>query len=257
MMHGTLREYRTYLEDFLQQETARTYTHRLGVLLQGQDLFQTVDNFDMDKVLEILSEIKYKNHFSQSKNALFYFCKFKNIKIDTKTIRKIEELEDKTKKKYRKLKKKNFKDIEKKIHYLRNKKMKLCYKVLITTGLRVSELSQIKKEDCNILENEITFHFLAKGGKKETSSLQKTENFKLFNDVLDLIKNTKPYKKVFYSANYLQMNAKKLGFSCHDLRRACAKLEYKKTKSKEATQQKLRHTNVKNTNIYLKSKIQI
>ena len=62
---------------------------------------------------------------------------------------------------------------------------------------------------------------------------------------------------MFYSAIYLQKEAQRLGITCHNLRRAYAKLEYKKTKSRENVRKKLRHTNIKTTNIYLRSKIKV
>jgi len=79
----------------------------------------------------------------------------------------------------------------------------------------------------------------------------------VYQRVREQIENTPPDNKLFYSAIYLQNKAKKLGFKCHDLRRACAKLEYRKSKSKDEVMKKLRHSTPKTTDIYLKSRITI
>ena len=133
----------------------------------------------------------------------------------------------------------------------------MCYQTLSETGLRVSELSQIKKKEVKVDDNIIQFSFTGKGGYKETTTLSREDNPKLFQELKNMIQDTKPGQKVFYSANYLQSKAKELGFQCHDLRRAFSKLEYKKTKSKTEVQEKLRHKDAKTTDIYLKSKIKV
>jgi len=257
MIHNLLCEYRGYLETKYSKETARTYTDRLGVLFEGQNLTDTIHKFDVDKILIKLSGIKYKNHFSQSKNALLHFCEFQNISINNEVLEKMNSIELGTHKKYRQLREVDYKEIEKKIKYIRNKKLKLSYQTLIETGLRVSELAQISPADCVISDNEITFNFLAKGGEREEVIINSIENPVLFQRLREHIGSTKPENKVFYSAIYLQTKAHEMGFTCHDLRRACAKLEYRKTKSKEAVKEKLRHKGAKNTNIYLKSKVKI
>ena len=68
-----------------------------------------------------------------------------------------------------------------------------------------------------------------------------------------MAESIKPNDRVFYSVATLQKEAKKLGFKCHDLRRICAKDEYKKTKSKWKVKEKLGHEKMSNTKIYLKS----
>lgn len=255
MKYDVLEEYKSYLLTIAQlsRETARTYYNRIDILLEDCN----TDNFDIDKILDKLKEVKYKNHFSQYKNAFLYFLQFQNINLDTQSIHKIKELEHNTQKKYRKLKESDFKIVKNKINHLKNRKLKLSYQVLSATGLRVSELAQIQKKECTIEEDTITMHFTAKGGNKDEVVLRREENEKLFCDLRDFIKNLEDRKKIFYSANYLQQKAKQYNFNCHDLRRACAKIEYQKTKSKKAVKEKLRHKSIKATNIYLNSKVKI
>jgi len=256
MIHNLTAGCRRHMELRLSAQTARTYANRLDILLANQSVTDTVGNLDMDKILDKLSEIKYKNHFSQSKNAFLHFCEFQRILLSDEVMGKIESLEKNTHKKYRKQKTVDFGEVDRKIKHIRNMKLKLSYQTIIATGLRVSELAGISPADCIVSDNEITFSVVAKGGNNETVTLLKNENPLLFQRLKEHVQNTKK-DKLFYSTIYLQTKATELGFTCHDLRRAYAKLEYKKSKSKEDVQEKLRHASIKNTNIYLKSRVNI
>jgi len=257
MKYEMLNLYHNYLLEKFSKTTARMYAHRLDILLTGQSLINPLANFDIEKVIENLAKIKHKNHFSQSKNSLLYFCKFQNISVSKEAMNKITSLEEKTKKKYRQLKPACFKTIENKINHLKNDKLRLSYQTMTKTGLRVSELASINLLDCDISECEIVLSFTAKGGGKEVVSIVKSDDTKFFEKLLNLIKATKSDEKIFYCVGYLQKKAKEYGFTSHDLRRGFAKKEYKITKSKNLVMEKLRHKSIKTTNIYLRSKVTI
>jgi len=257
MKYADLNEYKQYLQHSrgLAKSTAQKYYNHMEKLSKGQNLIN--GKMDMEKVLEEFRAITYKNDFSKSKNALLYYFDFKNVHLDEHLMTKLEEMERNTKKKYRKLPKREFKKIDQTIKHLKNDKLKLSYQTLLETGLRVSELSQLTPTNCKVDSDKITFTFIAKGGNKENAILIKKENEFLYSELKEKIERTSPIRKIFYSSNYLQQKATTYGFCCHDLRRTCAKLEYKKTKSKDSVQKKLRHSSAKTTNIYLKSKIKM
>lgn len=259
MMDEVLQAYKDGLAGGgrLRPQTVRMYSERLKTLLEGQSIIKTLENLDVDKMISNLQNVKYKNEFSQYKNSLFYFLKSRDITLTTSQLEQIKALEAKTKKKYRRMNSAELTKMENTIRHLKNKKLKYSYQTLLHTGLRVSELAQITPNDCTLKEQELTFFFVGKGGKREHSTLKKENNEKLFENLKEMIKNTSPDHKLFYSANYLQQNAKSYGFECHDLRRAYAKVEYKKTNSKEDVKEKLRHANVKTTEKYLKSQVNI
>jgi integrase len=129
--------------------------------------------------------------------------------------------------------------------------------MIAATGLRVSELAGVAAEDCKITDEAVVFSFVGKGGKAAKVTVNADDSPQLHERLKVLIEGTPTGKKVFYSAMYLQTNAKKLGFGCHDLRRAYAKLEYQKCRNKAAVSEKLRHSNKRTTNIYLKSKVEV
>lgn len=257
MKYDVIESYHTFLSGQLRPQTARVYTERLALLLDGQSSVSAIKNLNIDKIIEKLASLKYRNEFSQYKNALIYFADYQKITLSSEQLNKINTLGTQKKKKYRKLKEVNFKKVDETIKHIKNKKLKLSYQVLLVAGLRVSELAQITKSDCTLLDNEIVFNFIGKGGKQQHTKVSKNDDRKLYDNLRVLIESTKANDKVFYSANYLQQKAKKYGFQCHGLRRACAKIEYKKTKSKDKVQQKLRHSSKKTTDIYLKSKVNL
>ncbi len=256
MKYDILQAYKSYLLQYYCPTTAQTYYNRLEHLFEGQSLFHTVEKLDISKILDNLSKVRYKSYFSQSKNALFHFLKFQNITLSDEQLKAIELLQKSTQKKYRKQKQKNFLFIDKEIKNIKNSKMRLSYQVLMYTGLRVSELSQITKRDTCITDSAIYFSFTGKGGKRESVMLSKKNQETCFYELCDHIKKTKDDKKLFYSANYLQATVTRdFQFSCHDLRRIFAKQQFTQTKSKKEVQKKLRHANLKTTKIYLNSKI--
>ena len=254
MLYNLLTDYKGYLGEFYRPNTVRIYYDRLCVLLATQNATAPL-RLDIDKVLEALATIKHKNTFSQSKNAFYHFCQFQHITLSETTKRKIKELEKKRHRRYRKSRVIHYKDILNAVHHIKNIKLRLSYQVMIATGLRVFELAQIKVNDCTITTEKMIFQFVGKGGNLETVTINKKDFPKLYKNLTTLIHTTQPHKKVFYSAIYLQKKSKQLGFQCHDLRRIFARLEYNRTKSKEEVKKKMRHTQLKNTTIYLRSHI--
>lgn len=253
--YNELNRYEKFLLKNYTPATAATYKKAVDFLLHDQ-YFLDCRTLDTDKVIQKLIAIKYKNQYSKYKNAFLKFCDFQGIEIQKNVLLELELIKTDKIKKRRKLKQIALKDIQNHIKVIQDKKLKLSFEMMLNTGLRVSELTQIKKEDCLVSKNSIEFSFIAKGGNIEKITFPFSQNERLFNNLTSLIENTHT-GKIFYSTNYIQTKANEKGFHCHDLRRAFAKLDYKKNKNLEHTRVALRHTNVKNTKIYVNSKIKI
>ena len=255
MIYDLFKDYKDFLLEQYQPSTATKFGEKIAELFEGQSLSDTIPKLDIDKILGKLGEIKHKNYFSQTKNAFLHFCEFQNIQLSAKHLEAIKRLESNTHKKRRQLKIIEYSDIDKKIKHIRNKRLKLSYQTMLATGLRVSELAGISPDNCTVDSEGISFIFTAKGGAESVTTISAVAYSLVYQELKALIESPSQEKKLFYSANYLQRKAKELGFGCHDLRRAFAKLEYKKSRSKEQVMEKLRHKSLKATNIYLRSKV--
>ena len=256
MKYNTLLSFRVHLAKELSPVTALTYYKALGYLLKDQYLLDC-KKMNVNAVLQKLTTMKYKNQYAKYKNAFLKFCDFIGLKLPTETLMTLDIMKKSKKKKYRKLKPVQLQDIKNRIKAIRDKKLKLSYETMLYSGLRVSELAQIQKEDCFIEAASITLRFIGKGGGKESVVLYETENKNFFERLKTFIQNTPPTQKVFYSASHLQAKAKEKGFQCHDLRRAFAKVTYAKTRDIQAVKRLLRHTKPKNTRLYLNSNVKI
>lgn len=252
MKYDVLDGYRRYLSERYRPQTVHSYFKKFRALLEGQSILSELETLEMPKILANLSKCTYKNHFSQSKNALLCFLDFKNMSLSMEEEQQIEAMEKRTRKKYRKHREIDIDKIIKSIEHIQNGKLQLCYKAMLYTGLRVSELSQITKEDADLSGDTLILHFTGKGGARGHVSISRLEDEEFFEKLTLLIRQIRSGSKVFYSANYLQSHACKLGFQCHDLRRIYAKQQYAQTHSKQEVQKKLRHSRAKTTDIYLK-----
>ena len=237
----------------LSQSTARTYYKAMDFLLKDQ-LILDLKNIDIDLVVSKLKQMKYKNQYSKYKNAFIKFCDYLNIKLDSSILEELAIMKNEKKKRYRKLKEVELKNIKNHIRVIRDEKLKLSFQIMLLIGLRVSELTQIQAKDCLINSNSIELSFIGKGGNKESVLITDTKIFEAFKKLLS---ETRKGEKIFYSTNYLQSKAKKMKFQCHDLRRAFAKLSYKKHKNLNQVMKEMRHSKKHNTKIYLNSKVKI
>ena len=253
MKYSAFILYRAWLSKKYTTATADTYCKAIDYLLKEQ-LLLDCRKMNIDSVVTKLKAMKYKNQYSKYKSAFILFCEFLDIKLSDIVISELQTMNTEKIKKRRRLKQTNLKDIKNRIKTIRDKKLKLSYETMLTSGLRVSELSQIKKEDCSINDNSIVMWFCAKGGNKESVVIS---DKRIIDKLKDLINSTENNAKVYYSSNYLQTKARELGFMCHDLRRAFAKVSYQKYKDINKVTELLRHKNTNNTMIYLNSKIKI
>jgi len=262
--HTILKEYKEYLGlSDLQKTTVNSYYNKMDHLLEGQNFLANGKDVEIPKVLDQLATVKYKSYFSGYKNAFFYYLKCFELALIEEQKQLIRELQANTKKKYRKSKTSEYKKINATVQRLKNRKLKLSFLTIIETGLRVFELSQIKVSDCIIdggsfngeTSEKIQFTFTGKGGKEEKVFIDKDVCPNLYKELEYIIKHRPKDEKLFYSANYLQKQAKKYGFTCLTLRQIYAKKEYRRTKSKRLVKERLRHDSVRTTNKYLNSRV--
>lgn len=234
---------------------AVTYKECVDYLLSDQN-FLYIKDIDIQNVIEKLKRMKYKGQYSKYKNAFLQYCQFANITVSNQQKLELKLSTLDKKKKYRSLPERRLSDIEKKINHTKDDKLRMSFQTLLVTALRITELSNINKDNCTINDDSIVFEVDTKGQRKALVTIFKKDNPILYENLVSLINKTKS-SKVFYSAKYIQSKAKEKGFSCHDLRRARAKLIYREYKNLNEVMEKLNHKNKQTSKIYVNSKILI
>lgn len=224
----------------LSEESIKTYKKIYNKYLES----------NQDKII-FAENLKSRNLISKFKNSLKYFDKL-SIE-DSKKINKIYY----SKSKRKAIPKQQFKvkSFWMSINNSRNINHKLPFRLSILTGLRISELSSLTKQDIDFLEDGRIRVIVenGKGGKyREVTSIMKDKY--LLENLKELLKNKSENENIFYSKNYLHKIAKKHNFTNHDLRKTCIqKIYYSCDYDKETTikliQSYLGHE--ENTNTYL------
>lgn len=248
-----LLAFREQLARELAPSTADTYYKAIDYLLNDQFLIDC-RKLNVDRVVLKLKAMRYKNQYSKYKNAFIKLCDYLNIKLSDTVLTELDTISGEKKKKYRHLKPVRLEDIKNRIKVINDKKLKLSFETMLISGLRVSELSQMKKADCTIQDNSIGFKFITKGGNRGNIVI---DDKQLVPKLKDLIGSTAEGERVFYSTNYLQTQANIRDFQCHDLRRAFSKLAYREHRDITKVMHLLRHSRKKSTKIYLKSKLEL
>lgn len=117
-----------------------------------------------------------------------------------------------------------------KINTIRDKKYKLAYRLMIVSGARVFEVADLKKEDI-IFNNDKTITLQIKDGKGgKGAAIKCLKDGYLFKELKVFLEDKLDEENIFYSKIAMQKKAQKLGFKCHDLRRAYSKLVEKEIK---------------------------
>lgn len=263
-----VREFLDEFEKQINKENLRANTKRVSIYSfrkfinnlysEGTD----INKIDSKEILKELKKIKFKSELSSIKNSILRMKKYNKV-ID---LPKEEELKKVIFSKSADRKKisesKSLDTIKRKINAIKDKKLKLAYRLALSSGLRVSEIDNLNKNDIKFSDSGITILVKdGKGGKDGIVRCLKDPYLeKELKQHIEIIED----EKVFYTKKHMMNKALSLGFECHDLRRAFSKKLYEERKpiigreqAKIEVQQALRHTRLDTTNIYLNSNIDI
>jgi integrase len=211
-----LNNFKNILEKNFSHDTAKTYFSSLNCALKNQE-FTSKDELKWDLIIEHTLTLKNRNQVSKLKNALKHFD-HDNYIFHRDNLNKIHLSKWKAK---RKLHETFMLDQTlKRINNIRNDKLKIGFRLMLLTGIRVQELSNLKKSDIkfektsnrkNSKEKYQVTVIRGKGGK--TRSIFGIRDAFVQDKLKELINNCKKDDdKVFYSANYMQQTATKLIF---------------------------------------------
>ncbi len=151
--------------------------------------------------------------------------------------------------------------INRKINALRNKKLKYALRLQLKSGLRISEISKLEKDDISFEDGKM-FITVKEGKGRKYRFVEVLEDNYLYENLQGYIEKC-PDKKLFYSRDYLRYKSREIGIETHDLRRVNARqrLEYEMAKgktrldAKEIVKEQLGQEKIRITNIYLRYKI--
>ena len=170
---------------------------------------------------DYVESLKDKHQINKLKSGI----KNNDHLLESEKIKLIEVINGFNKQKYKKNNEEQFKlkTALNRINLLKSKRLKLSFRFQLISGLRISELSNLEFKDIFLKDNEYYVNVRqGKGNKDRTVKLLKDDY--AINNILEL--DTNNNNKVFCSVDYLQKQAKLLGFHTHDLRKAYSQITY-------------------------------
>lgn len=255
-----LEEYREYLDECesISKNTALRYFSAVKNLLQKYQ-FDSLSEIDTDSIESSLSKLKSKNSVSAAKNGLLRLHEFDSY-FSLPDAVFFKELS--SHKRNILVKKGRVIDTEKithKINLISNKRLKMAYRLILVSGLRISEVADLKPGDIEFLDkHQLRVHVQNGKGGKQRDVVTTVDKY-LYKGLSEHVRAIEVGGTVFYGESYMRGKAYALGFEPHDLRRAYAQLTKKLYKEQgqsayaatTAVQNNLGHTCRKTTELYL------
>lgn len=258
MKYDILDGYKQYLYKNLKKNTAKTYYSAVKKTLR--DLrFDSLSQIPDHLILGEVRKLGNKNLVSAAKNGLKHLQKYDpSLKLPSnEAFSQISQ----HKRNYVKSKGKrvDFDQVQRKVNAIQNKKLKLAFRLASISGLRVSELADLKAGDLKFSEDgNITVSVRnGKGGK--SGQVDCLEDKYVYEQLKDYCNSQEENKNLFYSESYMRERAGRLGIEMHDFRRAFATLKkmdcinegFSSYEANAKVQEGLRHERFSTTKRYL------
>ena len=220
--------------------------------------FNELKDIDEIKIKEMLKNISGKSKFSATKNGLKYLKMFDDT-LNIPNEKWFSEI-SKTKKNHSKRAKKiiYYDEVMKKINAIKNDKLKIAFRLMAISGLRVNEAANLKKE--NIFFEDSKIFVAVKHGKAGSNGIVEClADSYLINRLPSYLEKFENNEKIFYSAQTMKKKANELDIECHNFRRIAAinfkKVQKENGKTKEEADDNtrifLRHERFSTTKRYL------
>lgn len=241
------------------KNTRKNYIYEINKAFRNQE-FDSIDQFDYEKLKDYFSKIKTKRSASALKCSLKHFSKvFTDFRYHVYERNFRKEVKKKSARRSKKWKSFKLSTALRKINSIGDKKLKLGYRTIFASGLRVEELSDLKKRDLLFKDGKLLVSVEdGKYGKKRV--VETIKDSYLEKSLKEYTKMLKDDDRLFYKVDHIISKASENGFMSHDLRRAFSKIIfnsfYKKgdsdSKEKAISEVKKRLGHEKNTTTYKK-----
>jgi integrase len=267
LKYDILENLRDYLQSQESENTAKTYYAFAKKVLKNNQ-FSTIEGINKDALKEAIRALPTKSRVSAAKQSMKYLKKlYPSFDMPEEEFFK-ETMGAKTNRRRTRKEAMQYSTVMRKINALKDKKLKLAYRLAVVSGLRVSELGDLEKRDiefrnCSSGHPAVFVHVRnGKGGKSGIVQARKDDY--LYRELNKWVPGmTNDNDRLFYSAGHMKNMASGHGFECHDLRRAFAQLVYWETKqnggsvdeARAEVQKGLRHEKFSTSKRYLSRNI--
>lgn len=258
MKFDILSAYRQHLQSTIKnRNTADRYYFAVVKLLENYQ-FDSLGEINREALESELMKCRSKNDFSAAKNGLLQLHSFDNrLNIPSSNFFKEQSLKKRNRSK-RPAKTLYLDTITRKVNAVKDEKLKLSYRLMLASGLRVGETSQLTKEDITIEGESITVNVrYGKGGSN--GRVECMNDAYLAGRLQNFLEDKEDQEKLFYAQSTLRQKANDLGLECHDFRRIAA-INYRREQlqngvtypeANEQTKVFLRHARFSTTKRYL------
>lgn len=240
----------------ISKDTARSYISCLNVIDKN------CGNFELDKLKNFLvSTVEDKKQFLKYVAAIRKYEKHvlrqdKGILFGEPEIELFKVFKSRNSEKGKEPKISESSALRK-VNALRNEKLKYALRLQLKSGLRVSEVAELRKDDIKFSDGKIKIYVRhGKGDKaREVNVIEDTYLYERLPKYISECKDN----KLFYTTDSLRLRAAKYDIQTHDLRRINArkrlKIEMKKGKTrstaKKVVQKELGHESSRTTDLYI------
>lgn len=224
MKYDILNRYKLYLQENLTKNTAKTYYSAVNKVFLNLD-FNDLSQIPESIILESVKNLGSKNQVSAAKNGLKHLHTF-DSRLNLPTDEAFSGI-SKHKRNYVKSKGKkvDFDLMQRKVNGIRNKKLKLAFRLASISGLRVSELADIEVRDIEFNDEGKIIITIRNGKGGKSGQVECLEDNYVYEHLKEYCSGQEMDKKLFYSESYMREKAGALGMEMHDFRRGFAKIK--------------------------------
>lgn len=256
MKYDILEDFKEKLQGELTPNTAKKYYSSVNKLLKCID-FNSVEEIPADYIAkELKTRFKTKNEVSAAKCGIMLLKRYYPA-LNVPDSEEYKEIRG-AKRNYstKPAKTLSLKETNAEINRIENPKLQLAYRLILDSGLRISEAAALTRDNIRFKEGLLEIEVeQGKGGKYGV--IKCIENPKLYCELQQYVAENKE-NTLFYSEVYMREKAYEAGFEPHDLRRIFAQRRREMLKqsmpvyeANAQVQEDLRHTRFSTTKRYL------